>query len=288
MKKLKQLLKRRRKNSGFTLVEMIVSCGLLGILVVGITVFITPVMRSAASNEKNVRATLLADTVNSYISRSTRNALMVQIFTNADRADAYEDGAIAKHENLKEMMEFIDNRKDSNGKNTCELRCISFTWQSDPQTLEEKYMVMNESFTGTASTAINTNPTPVFEYCFYDGLFPNFKVEQLMIPDDEETDEESSSDSSSSDSSSETSSDDPEKMKPVPAIKLTTEVSSVQSMTAPEFIGVGFTEYSNIKYMKSDNKFYEIISRDSENPNSTTFIYYVVRKSLETEVNPGE
>ena len=77
MKKLIKLLKRRRKNSGFTLVEMVISCGLLGILVVGITLFISPVLQSAASNEVNVRATLLADTVNNYISRTTRGSYYV-------------------------------------------------------------------------------------------------------------------------------------------------------------------------------------------------------------------
>ena len=130
MKKLKQLLKRRRKNSGFTLVEVVISCGLLGILVLGVTLFITPVLRSAASNEANVRANLLAETIDNYINRSMRSAYFVQIFTNADRSDAYDGGAIAENENLKAMREFIDKCVDSDGKKVFELKCISLSWET--------------------------------------------------------------------------------------------------------------------------------------------------------------
>lgn len=280
MKKLKLLLKRRRKNSGFTLVEMIVSCGLLGILVLGVTIFITPVLRSAASNEKNVRATLLAETVNNYISRSTRNALFVQIFTNADRTEATKsDGVIAKDENLLKMQEYVDKRLDSEGKKVFELKCISFSWDDDPQTLEEKFMLMNETFINPSSTVINSEPIHVFENCFYDGLYTKFIVEQLLGTDVAPTG--SSDDSSTS---------DPDEKKPVPAIKITAEVYSNQDMIGPEFIGVGYTEYATIKSKINEDgtyKFYDIKSLESEDPHSTTFIYYVARKTTASEIVPG-
>lgn len=274
MKKLIRLLKRRKKNSGFTLVEMVISCGLLGILVLGVTLFITPVMKSAGSNEVNVRATLLADTVNNYISRSTRGANFVMIFTNADRAEAYDGGEIASNENLKDMLKYANSVKDPNGKRVMELRCISFKWENDPQTQENKYMVMNETFINANSTAINTTPIPVFENCFYDGLFPKFIVEQLT-----------GTDTAPDDSSSEGDSSDPADPKPVPAIKLTTEVYDDQNMNFPEFIGVGYTEYGQIKNDQINDgtyKFYEPKSMGSTDPHSTTFIYYVVRRSLES------
>ena len=282
MKMLKRLLKRKRKNSGFTLVEMVISCGLLGILVVGITLFIAPVMKSAASNEANVRATLLAETVNNYISRSTRSALYVKVFTNADRAAAEkDDGAIAADEELKAMQKFVNDCVDTDKKQKVyELKCISFSWENDPQTQENKYMVMNETFANSSSTKLNTTPIPVFENCFYEGLFPEFIVEQLEGTDT--APEESSSDSSSS---------DPDEKKPVPALKITTNVYNDQNMVSPEFVGVGYTEYGAIKNKTINSsgkfKFYEPDTLDSTDPHSTTFIYYVVRKSLASEALPG-
>lgn len=277
MKKLIQRLKRSRKNSGFTLVEMVISCGLLGILVLGVTFFITPVLKSAASNEKNVRATLLAETIDNFISRSTRSAYYVQVFTNADRKEAYSDGAIATNEKIKTMQAFVDKCVDSEGNKIFELKCISFSWTEDPQSLESKYMVMSETFQNSSSTVINPTPIPLFEYCFYDGIFPKFTAEQLYGTDT--APEESTSDSASSDTSDE--------KKPVPALKITTEVFSNQDMTAAEFIGVGYTEYGTIKNKNINAngkyRFYPVVSLDSTDPHSTTFIYYVGRRTMASE-----
>lgn len=277
MKKLVQRLKRRRKNSGFTLVEMVISCGLLGILVLGVTLFITPVLKSAASDERNVRASLLAETVNNFVSRTTRAACYVQIFTNADRKDAYDGGKIATNENLKKMLEYTQKRLDPEGKRIYELKCISFTWAEDTQTFQHKYMVMSETFANVSSTAINANPIPMFENCFYDGLFPKFTAEQLkgtdVAPGDESADPSK-----------------PDDKKPVPAMKLTTEVFSDQEMKAPEFIGVGYTEYASIKNPQinpsGDLRFFEPVSLDSKDDHSSTFIFYVGRKSMAAEAKP--
>ena len=277
MKKLKRLLKRRRKNSGFTLVEVVISCGLLGLLVLGVTLFITPVLRSAASNEANVRANLLAETIDNYINRSMRSAYFVQIFTNADRSDAYDGGAIAENENLKAMREFIDKCVDSDGKKVFELKCISFSWENDPQTFESKYMVMNETFTNPNSLIIENKPIPVFENCFYDGLFPIFTVEQLEGTD-------TAPDMSAS---SESDTSDTEEKKPVPAMKISTNIYTNQDMNALEFMGVGYTEFGTIKNKTINQdgryKFYPIVSLESADPHSTTFIYYVGRKTMAAE-----
>ena len=271
MNKLKRLLKRRRKNSGFTLVEVVISCGLLGILVLGITLFITPVLKSAASNEASVRATLLAETVNNYISRSTRSAYFVQVFTNAKREDALKDGKITQNENLIKMKNFVEKNTDVNGKKVFELKCISFSWENDTRLLENKYMVMNETFV-KGTTTINENGIPVFENCFYDGLYPEFIVEQLK--ETVESTEEGK----------------PPTEKAVPALKITTNVYNNQKMDTPEFIGVGYTEYGTIKNKtinaNGNYVFYGVDSvntpdPDEENPHYSTFIYYVGRRSTE-------
>ena len=278
MKKLLRLLKRRKKNSGFTLVEMIISCALLGILVVGITVFITPVLKAAGTNEVDVRGTLLADTVNNYISRSTRIANYVKVFTNADREDAYEGGDIAEDEDIKSMMQYVKKATYPDGRPIMELKCISFTWANDPQTQENKYMVMNETFKNSISTAINTEPIRVFEDCFYEGLFPTFTIEQLKGTDVAPT-KSDSGDSSESDSES-----TPEEETLVPAIKLTTAVSSDPEMKNADFIGVGFTEYGQIKNKQinasGEFQFYKTRDMERTGEHNTTFIYFVVRRTF--------
>lgn len=268
MKRLKRLLRRRRKNSGFTLVELVVSCGLLGILIVGVTAFIGPVLRSAAENEENVRATLLAQTIDEFVTRSTRDSYYVAIFTNKDRADAYEDGDVAKNENIKAMKDFVDKNNE-----VYELKCLSYSWAEDPQSGEYKYMLMTEKFK-TASTAIETKPSPVFEYCFYDGLFPEMTIESISV---------SKGASDSSEESTESTESGEDNTKVAAAIKTTYTIYTEQKMVHPDFIGIGYTEFCNVRADSDDNKtmkfkFYPIDEEDSGAEHPTTFIYYVARK----------
>lgn len=81
--KIKRLLKARNK-SGFTLVEVIISCALLSILVLGIMMFVTPVLRTVTSGQKNARATMLAETVDTYIAGVLRTAKKVEVFENVN------------------------------------------------------------------------------------------------------------------------------------------------------------------------------------------------------------
>lgn len=284
MKKLKRLLRCGRKNSGFTLVELVVSCGLLGILVLGVTAFIGPVLRSAADNEKNVRATLLAQTMDEYVNRSIRDSYYVAIFTNATRDMVGDDGAITQNENIKAMKDFVD----SNNK-IYELKCFSYSWTEDVQSSEYKYMLMSETFK-TASTALVTNltgdlsarkPVSVFEYCMYDGLFPQIDIVQLEGKADNISD-------SSSDVGSES---DSNAKVPVAAIKTTYTVNVNQNMDNAGFIGIGYTNFVNVRAASDDNKvlkfkFYPIEDMGSGAEHPTTFIYYVARKPVKFEATP--
>ncbi|MGN0670798.1 MAG: type II secretion system protein [Oscillospiraceae bacterium] len=266
MKRLKRLLRRKRKNSGFTLVEMVVSCGLLGILIVGVTAFIGPVLRSAAENEKNVRATLLAQTIDEFVSRSTRDSYYVAVFTDAKRSDAYDGGDIAQNENILAMKDFVDKNKE-----IYELKCFSYSWAEDTQSHEYKYMLMTEKFK-TASAALENNPAPVFEYCFYDGLFPQITVEPIMVKKGSADSSDEGSDSGSGSSN-----------EVAAAIKTTYTIYTKQEMKNEEFIGVGYTEFCNVRVDSDDNKtmkfkFYGVEPMDSGEEHPTTFIYYVARK----------
>lgn len=274
MKRLKRLLHRRLKNSGFTLVEMIVSCGLLGILVLGVTAFIGPVLRTVGENEENVRAKLLTQTIDDFVTRSTRDSYYIAIFTNKDRADAYDGGTVAEDENLKKMKAFVDKNND-----VYEFKCMSYTWAEDPQSNEYKYMLMTEKFK-SASTAIENKPVPVFEYCFYDGLFPQITIEPVMV------------NKLTSDSSEESAESGEEKTKVAAAIKSTYTVYTDQKMAVPDFIGIGYTEFCAVRVDSDENKtsnykFYPINEIDSGAEHPTTFIYYVVRKPNRFDVKPS-
>lgn len=282
MKRLKWLLHRKRKNSGFTLVELVISCGLLGILMLGVTAFIGPVLKSVGSNEKNVAATLLAQTMDEYVNRSIRDSYYVAIFTDASRSQTTDEGSITKKESIQTMKNFVASNSD-----VYELKCMSFVWTEDPQSHEHKYMLMTETVKTTTCGLITNSetdiskrmPRPVFEYCFYDFLFPLVEIEQLKgkagAPED----------MSSADVS------DPDFEVPVPAIKSTYTISTSSDMSAPVFIGVGYTEFANVRAASDDNKtqkfkFYPVEDMDSGEEHPSTFIYYVARKPIRFEYNP--
>lgn len=80
---LKRLLKARN-SSGFTLVEVILSCALLSILILGIMMFVTPVLKMVTSGQKNARATMLSETVDTYIAGVLRTAKKIEVFENIE------------------------------------------------------------------------------------------------------------------------------------------------------------------------------------------------------------
>lgn len=283
MKKLKSLLRRRKKNSGFTLVELVVSCGLLGILVVGVTAFIGPVLKTAGDSEKDVRATLLAQTMDEYVNRSIRDSYYVAIFTNADRTMVGKTGSISQNENILAMKDFVDQNKE-----VYELKCFSYSWTEDTQSNEYKYMLMSEKFQ-EATTALETSsttdpktrrPIPVFEDCFYDGLFPQIEVEQLKgkAPGADSSESVSTGDDSGSGEEVD-----------IPAIKTTFNIYTTENMANPSFIGYGYTEFINVRAASDENKtkkfkFYPIEDMESTAEHPTTFIYYVARKPSKFDV----
>lgn len=84
---LKRLLKARN-SSGFTLVEVILSCALLSILILGIMMFVTPVLKMVTSGQKNARATMLSETVDTYIAGVLRTARKIEVFENVNLASS--------------------------------------------------------------------------------------------------------------------------------------------------------------------------------------------------------
>ena len=73
MKKMIRLL-RKRGSGGFTLVEMIVSVALLAVLMGGMILFISPVIRTYNDNTTDITAENTTTCVQEYISRTIRNS----------------------------------------------------------------------------------------------------------------------------------------------------------------------------------------------------------------------
>lgn len=187
MKKLlnpKRLLKKRN-NGGFTLLEVIVSCALLGILVVGVMTFVSPIFNMLRINEKNARATLLSETLDSYIAGSLKNAKMVEVFTNTTRDHAKTDGmeGTTGLQNINQFMEA--NHSDF------EVRCIGINWFVDgasPVSGRKKLVLTNcevdkNYSTGYTNNLVITKETKVFDDTLYDGLYPIVTIETFASQD---------------------------------------------------------------------------------------------------------
>lgn len=176
-RKLKRLL-RLRNSSGFTLVEVIIACALLGILILGMMGFITPVLTSVREKERNARAYMLSEAINTYISESIQYAYYIATFTGATSKDTYGSSAViadlkysgtefsgSKDGCLKDMKTALD------GKFPYEIKCIGFRWRQDQISGEWKLMVTNEK----VEDDFTINPAKsklIFEECFYEKLYP--------------------------------------------------------------------------------------------------------------------
>lgn len=179
-KKLKRLL-RLRNSAGFTLVEMVIACALLGILIVGILGFITPILSSVREQEKNARATMLSKAIDDYIAAATQYAYYVTTFSGAATSDTvgspppiaaltYSGSEFAKKngKGLNTLMTSFGKMK----ADTFEIRCIGLRWRLDPVSGTRKIMLTNESVDQTTLGLNSGKSKLVFEECFYDGLYP--------------------------------------------------------------------------------------------------------------------
>lgn len=191
--KIKRLLSKRNKG-GFTLVEVIVSCALLGILVVAITMFVSPIMETIRVNEKNGRATMLAETLDNYIAGCLRDAAEVEVFVNTSIERAKNSGtttvaadqglktAASNTEGLYKIEKFL---QDNGGTTKYAVHCIGIRWVEDKTTGNKKLMVTNETVnnspTGTnySLNITSTTENKVFDDVMYNGLFPVVSVENF-------------------------------------------------------------------------------------------------------------
>lgn len=205
MKRIKRLF-NRRNSAGFTLVEVIVATALLGVLLVGIIFFISPIFQNVETEGQITKADRATTTMEWYVSKTLRSAVFVKAYVGVEFEDVNTPtgyisiDATTKSPSdpnsgqLKDMVDLV-----ASAPGNYELRCLSFQYVEDTNVSNSsfsnsprKYMIFNEKVTITDSTPklvkIDTTASaPVFEACFYEDIYPEFSfdVEKVYLTKDE-------------------------------------------------------------------------------------------------------
>lgn len=213
MKKIfspKRLLKMRNK-SGFTLVEVIISSALLGILFMGICMFVTPVLSMINTGQKSARATMLAETIDTYIVGCLKNAARVHVVENVSisRMSTVGIAGLTFGEDADNIVSFM---KEGDNSSKYEVRCLGICWV-DNQGLDGNQNKDRSTLGGEANVkkklmlvhcTVDNNFTPgygnfltlqkdtatgkpiqtkVFDDMLYNELYPVVKVESFPAMD---------------------------------------------------------------------------------------------------------
>lgn len=301
MKYLKRLSKWRN-SSGFTLVEVVVSTALLGVLIVGILLFMSPIFGMVDNNEVNQKAERSATTLEHYLSKSLRSSLYVKVFTGATANDINDTaaGAISQDNDFKEMKQFaIDNNANY------ELKCLSIKYVEDTNPRNnstsnnpEKYMMYNETIDTTTYKLFpkddpsGKGPDLVFEECFYEDIYPKFSFRRNpvcfdkdgnMIPETKDADgnvtpahTEGGAPWSHSASTY--------NVTLYPVLEMDIDIHSDENMdiSSRVFGGKSFIEVNNVKSLqlnsKGKYKIFEPMAVTDGSTNKDIYIFYVARK----------
>lgn len=183
---LKRLLKARRK--GFTLVEVILSCALLSILILGIMMFVTPVLKMVTSGQKNARATMLSETVDTYIAGVLRTAAVVEVFENVELTST-SGGSVDLRalspagQGVNKIDEFM--AKDDNGTNY-EVRSLALVCKDNGAITSQGVRLYNATVDAATlnldATTLKTENQALNDLMF-EGLYATIKLENFNTQD---------------------------------------------------------------------------------------------------------
>lgn len=205
---LKRLLKMRNK-SGFTLVEVIISCALLGILVMGMVMFMAPVLSMINTGQKSARATMLAETIDTYIAGCLKNAARVHVVRNVSISRMSSTGVLGFYFANENILNFMHQ---DNNSSVYEVRCLGICWvdnqgldgnqNKDRATLggesnvKKKLMLVHYTVDNNFTVGYNnvlklqTDAstgkaiyTKVYDDMLYNGLYPVVTVESFKQMD---------------------------------------------------------------------------------------------------------
>ncbi len=189
MKKYLKRLFTLRNTKGYTLVEVIVSTVLLGVLIVGIMFFMAPIFQNVDSNLEIERADRIATTMQQYISKTMKTSMYVKIFTGVSDSDLgsatsalYSDPEFAA---MKQLV--IDSVAGPSGAGkSLELRCLSLRYKEDtnPRNSDTglpayKYILSSETVDTTHYMIDNSLSTPVFSASLYEKMYANVAFTRL-------------------------------------------------------------------------------------------------------------
>lgn len=314
-RRMKKLLRLRNKG-GFTLVEVIIACALLGILVLGVCGFASPILSGLREKEQNARAVMVSEAIDSYIASSIQYAFYVQTFSDCASADTDKatgdlpiaavkySGSEFDKQNGKGLSDLLNCLKNELAGEVFEIKCIGMRWTEIPGSGgKKKLMLTNEKVDQTTGRLYPDEAELVFDPVFYDGLYPIVKfgnyTNQYTIKDDSGTPVNQVPE---------------DKVDIAPGINITAEIylsdkcynkkESERNSATPTFSGITFTEFPNIKSNLLNKGVYKIqptiaghatyneaftadiasspsyIDSDGETyyyPNS--FIYFIARKT---------
>lgn len=210
MKKLNPArLFKKRRNSGFTLIEVIISCALLGILVFGVFAFASPIMNLINTGKKSARATALSETIDAYIVGTLRNSIRTAVIQNTSFERIHSQSVVLDNAlDLRPIYEFMCT--DDNAAKY-EVRCLGICWVFDKASPQysslkpeserpKKQMLINIKLNnifapGSANSGAlmpkadslsNASPgeaDKVFDDSLYNGLYPVINIETFKKKD---------------------------------------------------------------------------------------------------------
>lgn len=217
MKKLNPArLFKKRRNSGFTLIEVIISCALLGILVFGVFAFASPIMNLINTGKKSARATALAETIDTYIVGTLRNSIRTVVIKNTSFERIHSQSVVYENPlELRPIYDFMCATDLSGIPNAAkyEVRCLGICWVTDKSSPlyssaneesanPKKQMLINIKLKnifapGSANSGalmpeadnLNINNSSrgvadkVFDDSLYNGLYPVINVETFKAKD---------------------------------------------------------------------------------------------------------
>ncbi|MBE6889032.1 MAG: prepilin-type N-terminal cleavage/methylation domain-containing protein [Ruminococcaceae bacterium] len=288
MKKYLARLLKKRNSAGFTLVEVIVSTALLGVLMVGVVLFMAPVFSMVDTNETAQRADRTATTLEHYISKSLRNTVYVKVYTGVVADDIEKpDGAIREDEDFLEIVEYMKNHSDN-----YQLNCLSIKYVEDtnPRNSSEgnhphKFMLYNESFDNNYQII---SSEPVFEECFYEDIYPKFTFDREAMKIEIDADGNIIDPTPTPDSTTEADPDETAEAEPeakttlYSGVKLDIDIYDDESLMAYAHIfkGTSYIEINNIKSMElnSEGKYKVYPTLEIDPDEKDMYIFYVSRK----------
>lgn len=185
--KIKRLLKTRN-SSGFTLVEVILSCALLAILILGIMMFVTPVLKMVTSGQKNARATMLSETVDTYIAGVLRTAAVVEVFenvqfTSSSSADLNLRALSPDGQGIHKIDDFMANGENSSNY---EVRALAIVTKDTGDITTQGIRIYNATVDpatlNLVATSLNVGNQALNDL-MYEGLYATIKLENFKTQD---------------------------------------------------------------------------------------------------------